>query len=135
MFIRKSKVSPEFMFSWSRVWALENRDINQKKKVNKQSVLEILFNHKFVNSSSSTAQIRNFSKKEQKKISYVILVINLTSEPMSESKKRGKEKQFVKIAYTNYVMYEFNLALFGKYETYNSRESSEESEQDTVVRS
>ena len=123
------------MFSWSRVWALENRDINQKKEVNKQSVLEILFNHKFVNSSSSTAQIRNFSKKEQKKISYVILVINLTSEPMSESKKRGKEKQFVRIAYTNYVMYEFNLALFGKYETYNSRESSEESEQDTVVRS
>ena len=32
-------------------------------------------------------------------------------------------------------MYEFNLALFDKYETYNSRESSEESEQDTVVRS
>ena len=129
------------MFSWlikyvlkrSRVWALENKDINQEK-VNEQSVLEILFNHKFVNSSSSTAQIRNFSKKEQKK-SHVILVINLTSEPMSESKKRGKEKQFVRIAYTIYVMYEFNLALFGKYETYNSRESSEESEQDTVVRS
>ena len=61
---------------------------------------------RLVNSSNSEF----LQKKGTKKISYLILVINLTSEPMSESKKRGKEKQFVRIAYTKYVMYEFNLS-------------------------